>query len=678
MKISRKENISLIKIKKQKIKIILNIPKNNECFECSNLYPEFISLNNAIFLCKNCVKNHIHFPKYISNIFKNDLNNLTLKNIQYLCCGGNEKLKQFIKNEFPRLKKFSYQNLYRTYAMDYYRKYLEYLIEGGIKPIKPNKNKAYELIKINNNNIKKSKNSKINENENDNIEEPILKNKRKISNIEKEKEIFKLAKSSVRLKPNKPNKNKAYELLKTNNNKKIKNSKINEIVNKNDNIDETILKNENQNSNTKKEKNIFKFTKSSGRLKPNLNIILPNFNNSLNNFNTINIYNYNDKIYSETYYKKRFFSQIFKNDNIEEINEENNLTDLNNITFNKEKNLNFESRKKDEKKLDTNIKLIKRKDFLNKQFINFNNNNIYEKPFFQNYINTVSKGNKSKNYQRGIDLSSSDIKFFSNDLRDMTQKVNNSNTRNNVSNKNVLSSNKIFRKKTVGNSFSINYKNHEKTTTNNSKEENELNTKELIKFRNSNKYSLKNKLIEEFQMNDDIEEKGKIKVNRQINKNRKRNSLSGTIINNQYDKNEIIKDLIKERNHKKKFDKIQKSKIFERIRRVTSNQKEKKINYSEKDISEFDSQQLDNNKEKEYKINKENKSSLLIKDMINRPSNIKKNILEIIKSNNLSNLIISPNAKKLSHVLTEPKFLTKKDFTNNLPIKELYQRKKEE
>ena len=611
MKISRKENISLIKIKKQKIKIILNIPKNNECFECSNLYPEFISLNNAIFLCKNCVKNHIHFPKYISNIFKNDLNNLTLKNIQYLCCGGNEKLKQFIKNEFPRLKKFSYQNLYRTYAMDYYRKYLEYLIEGGIKPIKPNKNKAYELIKINNN-------------------------------------------------------------------KKIKNNKINNNENKNDNIDEPILKNKSQNSDIKKEKNIFKLTKSSGRLKPNLNIILPNFNNSLNNFNTINIYNYNDKIYSETYYKKRFFSQIFKNDNIEEINEENNLTDLNNITFNKEKNLNFESRKKDEKKLDTNIKLIKRKDFLNKQFINFNNNNIYEKPFFQNYINTVSKGNKSKNYQRGIDLSSSDIKFFSNDLRDMTQKVNNSNTRNNVSNKNVLSSNKIFRKKTVGNSFSINYKNHEKTTTNNSKEENEFNTKELIKFRNSNKYSLKNKLIEEFQMNDNIEGKEKIKVNRQINKNRKRNSLSGTIIDNQYDKNEIIKDLIKERNNKKKFDKIQKSKIFERIRRVTSNQKEKKINYSEKDISEFDSQQIDNNKEKEYKINKENKSSLLIKDMINRPSNIKKNILEIIKSNNLSNFIISPNAKKLSHVLTEPKFLTKKDFTNNLPIKELYQRKKEE
>jgi len=602
MKISRKENISLIKIKKQKIKIILNIPKNNECFECSNLYPEFISLNNAIFLCKNCINNHIHFPKYISNIFKNDLNNLTLKNIQYLCCGGNEKLKQFIKNEFPRLKKFSYQNLYKTYAMEYYRKYLEYLIEGGIKPIKPNKNKAYELLKTNNNNIKKIKNSKINENDNknDNIEEPILKNKRQNSNIEKEKEIFKLAKSSV-------------------------------------------------------------------RLKPNLNIILPNFNNSLNNFNTINIFNYNDKIYSETHYKKRFFSQIFRNDYIEEKNEENNLTDLNNLTFNKEKNINFENRKKEERKLGTNIKIIKKKNFLNNQYFNFHKNNIYEKPFFQNYINTVSKGNKQKNNPKGIDLSSSEIKFFSNDLRDfpLNMDMNNSNTRNNLTSKNILSSNKIFRKKTVGNSFSINYKNHEKTTTNNSKEENPVNIKEIINSRNSNKYRLKNKLIEDFQKNDFIEEKGKIKVNRQINKNRKRYSLSGTIIDSQYDDNEIIKELMKEKNPKKNFDKIQKSKIFERIRRVTSNQKEKKINYSEKDISENESQKIESNKNIKYKINQQNKNPLIIKDMINSPSNIKKNILEIIKSNNLSNLIISPNAKKLGHVLTEPKLITKKDFSNN-------------
>ena len=84
---------------------------------------------------------------------------MTLKNIQYLCCGGNEKLKQFIQNEFPKLKKIDFKNLYKTYAMDYYRKYLDYLIEGGIKPNKPNKSKAYELLKINNNNNLKKKNN---------------------------------------------------------------------------------------------------------------------------------------------------------------------------------------------------------------------------------------------------------------------------------------------------------------------------------------------------------------------------------------------------------------------------------------------------------------------------------------------------------------------------------------
>ena len=141
----------------------------------------------------------------------------------------------------------------------------------------------------------------------------------------------------------------------------------------------------------------------------------------------------------------------------------------------------------------------------------------------------------------------------------LNMNMSNSNTRNNLTSKNILSSNKIFRKKTVGNSFSINYKSHDKTATNNSKEENQFNIKEIINFRNSNKYRLKNKLIEDFQKNDFIEEKGKIKVNRQINKNRKRNSLSGTIIDSQYDNNEIIKELMKEKNPKKNFDKIQKS-----------------------------------------------------------------------------------------------------------------------
>ena len=171
-----------------------------------------------------------------------------------------------------------------------------------------------------------------------------------------------------------------------------------------------------------------------------------------------------------------------------------------------------------------------------------------------------------------------------------------------------------------------------------------------------------------------------IKVNKQINMNkkRKRYSLSDLATDIQY--NDNIKKLIKDKEHKKKFDNIEKAKIFERIRRITSSRKNKNNNnYSERDISEIDSQKTEKSKNnfnnKEYKINKKDKSSLLIKDMINKPSNIKKNILEIIKSNNISNVINSPT-KKIIPTFTEPKSLIKKDNTTKLPVKEFYQRKK--
>ena len=595
MKISKKENAALIKIKKQKIKIILNVPKNNECFECANLNPEFISLNNGIFICKKCIKNHINLPKSISNILKNDLNNLTLKNIQYLCFGGNEKLKQFVQNEFPKLKKFEFHNVYKTYAMDYYRKYLEYLIEGGIKPNKPNKNKAYDLIKINN-----------------------IKNKNKNTHI-----------------------------------------KIN-IDNKISNLDEA---NTNTKKNThfdnNKEKNL-KLTKSSGRLRPNLNLILSNFNNSLNNFNTINIYNYNNKIFTETNYKKRFFPKIFKHIHMDDISETNNLTDLNNITFNKEENnkkINEEIKYIQNKKMDTNIKIIKRKVFLDDKYFNLQNHEIYEKPIFQNYLNTFNKGNKNHKAQKHSNLSSSDFNFFSNDVNEIK-----TNKKNNIFvNKSIRNSQKIFKKKTVGNSFSIHDKRHQTNSSNNSIERITYVKKEIFNIRNSNKAKLKNKLMEEFEMNKSKEEKGLIKVNRQmnINKKRKRYSLNNIIVESKYDYDDDFDENEKDRKHRIKLNNVQKSKIIERIHRVTTHKKEKSFNSLNKNNKTGLEKDLYNEEINENNFNKKDKKS------------------SIVKNNNFSDIIMSPNSKKTNKVFTEPKPLTKNDFLSKIAVKELYKRKKD-
>ena len=124
---------------------------NNVCFECGTMDPEFISINNAVFLCSNCVQGHYQFPKDITNIIQNDFNTLSTTELKYLLIGGNKNLIEFINFEYPQLKHCPPSLLYKTRALEYYRKRLSYLVEGGIKPLKPSVAQAYQIINLNNN-----------------------------------------------------------------------------------------------------------------------------------------------------------------------------------------------------------------------------------------------------------------------------------------------------------------------------------------------------------------------------------------------------------------------------------------------------------------------------------------------------------------------------------------------
>ena len=128
---------------------------NNYCVECGEENPEYISVNNGIFICKDCAQNHLKLPKNISEIKKNNIKSLTLNEIQYLLCGGNRSLLYFICNEYPKLAELPSNILYRTQAMVYYRQYLQFLINGCIPPIKPNIKTAYTIPYIFENNKNK-------------------------------------------------------------------------------------------------------------------------------------------------------------------------------------------------------------------------------------------------------------------------------------------------------------------------------------------------------------------------------------------------------------------------------------------------------------------------------------------------------------------------------------------
>jgi hypothetical protein len=160
-----RKNNTMFHEKERKIKAILRDESNNKCVDCNIDKPEYISLNNACFICKNCFKRHQKFPMNVSKTIKNNLRSLTLKELQYLYFGGNKKLLEFMKYEYPKLIKLSPSFAYKTIAMDYYRNWLKYLIEGGNKPQKPDIEIAYKSIEdkefINNNYLNNNENNVI-------------------------------------------------------------------------------------------------------------------------------------------------------------------------------------------------------------------------------------------------------------------------------------------------------------------------------------------------------------------------------------------------------------------------------------------------------------------------------------------------------------------------------------
>ena len=123
---------------------------NSICFDCGVENPKFVSVNNGIFLCNKCATVHMSFPQGVSDIENNDLYSLSENELKLLAEGGNTSLNNFILDEFPKLENYSQKLLYKTRAMDYYRKRLYYYVYGGIEPRRPSSIVGCQLIPDNN------------------------------------------------------------------------------------------------------------------------------------------------------------------------------------------------------------------------------------------------------------------------------------------------------------------------------------------------------------------------------------------------------------------------------------------------------------------------------------------------------------------------------------------------
>ena len=119
---NKNKSATIYRINKQlMIEEIKNDEMNNECFDCGSQNPEYISINNGIFLCKRCIYYHCKFPDEISTLIKNNLNNLGQKELNYLYYGGNRKLTEFLLTNCPKLNQYHPEILYKTDELKYYR-----------------------------------------------------------------------------------------------------------------------------------------------------------------------------------------------------------------------------------------------------------------------------------------------------------------------------------------------------------------------------------------------------------------------------------------------------------------------------------------------------------------------------------------------------------------------------
>ena len=115
------------------IQNILNSNMNSKCFDCYSENPNFVSLNNGIFLCENC--SNIHKNKFsveISQIVPLfDISNQ--RQLLFLKKGGNENYK-IIMNKYHVITEKDLNLKYRSKFAYYYRKQLENIVNHELNP----------------------------------------------------------------------------------------------------------------------------------------------------------------------------------------------------------------------------------------------------------------------------------------------------------------------------------------------------------------------------------------------------------------------------------------------------------------------------------------------------------------------------------------------------------------
>ena len=133
--------------------------KNKKCNDCGDDDVKFVSINNGVTLCELCAQIHKNFGYQISYIRSID-DEFDDYLMNYFIYGGNKKFRRTLRQMGVNLDAKK-GNLYRTFAVDFYRRNLKSIVKGNSRLEKDFEN-PNEVMQIDTNAFPEFENYTIN------------------------------------------------------------------------------------------------------------------------------------------------------------------------------------------------------------------------------------------------------------------------------------------------------------------------------------------------------------------------------------------------------------------------------------------------------------------------------------------------------------------------------------
>ena len=96
---------------------------NARCFECAAANPQWVSINNGIYICLQCAGTHRSFGVQVSFVRSLEMDNLSEMHLKMLKYGGNQAFANFLA--LYHLHREPLETRYFTKAAQLYRDQLK-------------------------------------------------------------------------------------------------------------------------------------------------------------------------------------------------------------------------------------------------------------------------------------------------------------------------------------------------------------------------------------------------------------------------------------------------------------------------------------------------------------------------------------------------------------------------